>query len=34
MEQLVDYRTGEDTGDNWWKKEESETIENKEVNND
>lgn len=22
MEQLVDYRTGEDTGDNWWKKEE------------
>jgi hypothetical protein len=38
MEQLVDYRTGEDTGDAWWKKETETTTEtNNEVsteNND
>jgi hypothetical protein len=30
MEQLVDYRTGEDVGDNWWKKEEQQSkVESK-----
>jgi len=35
MENLVDYRTGEDLGENtWWKKTEEVVEESKEETND